>query len=193
MSRITRSSDEDGAERAEHRDHHADGHARRQLEAGRAQEQKNGEHREPDEEDELAERRRCASRGSRPSRPSTEPEYQPMNELSVSTSAATHASPSPGVQKLALGRRRRGFALELHQARRAPGSDPRSSGDRKSGEQEQDEEHCKRGGRARCRRARARSARAAWRARLASYARPQALAGLLGACGPSRGWGGHGA
>src|SRR5262245_38816726 len=38
-------------------------------------------------------------------RPSTRPEYQPMKELSVKMSAATHARPSPGVQKLACGAR----------------------------------------------------------------------------------------
>src|SRR5262245_24569354 len=37
--------------------------------------------------------------------PSTRPEYQPMNELRVKMSAATHARPSPGVQKLACGAR----------------------------------------------------------------------------------------
>ena len=86
---------EDRRERAERDEHEALGHGRRQLDPGLA-ERLEDERREPDEEDELAERARVPA-GDRQRQPVGLrcPAYQSVNAEIASTSPAIQASRSP--------------------------------------------------------------------------------------------------
>ena len=92
---ISADQHEDRRERAERDQHEALRHGRRQLDPRLAQRVED-ERREPDEEDELAERARVPAGDRRASgrRPGC-PAYQSVNAESASTSPATQASRSP--------------------------------------------------------------------------------------------------